>query len=224
MDYATLVADVNTAGSIANWASFGQVQAVAPDIVNEAESFIYRTLRHWKMLHEASGNYVIGNDYIPIPDDYLQVKTLWITGIYQNLMRFRTEEYVKARYCYNGNGTRIQQMPTWYYQNQANFMFDSPSDQTYPYQLVYYQQLLPLSISQTNFLTQTYPRLVRCACMFSAAEYLKDLGQSGGDQSLWEEKASAALEQAQQESDQSTRATQAAADLDEGYVYGGYGP
>ena len=50
MDYTMLVGSRNTPGAIATWVNDSRIHNDVPEIVLEAESWIYRRLRHWKML------------------------------------------------------------------------------------------------------------------------------------------------------------------------------
>ena len=210
MDYVTLTSPKGVTGSIADWANTSKIEAAEPAIVQEAESFIYRRLRHWQMLVEVSGNLTVANaDALTLPTNFLGVKSLYITGINFAKLTLKTDEEVKAAYQYDSSGNRIPQQPEMFYFNATNFQFDSPVDQTYPYGLVYYGQppaLSTLPAPGTNFLTTYYPRLLRCACMAQAMEYMKEAGSAPIDRSYWEQNAIAELEAAQAESDRSRRA------------------
>ena len=211
--WTTLTGASTVDGSIAGWLNHSSITGVADTIVADAEAFIYRDLRHWRMLTSTTGTFTSNaggsptvTDYIAIPADYLEDKVLYVTGIYYQKMERRTMEEVIAAYGYDGSGYRIPQQPMWYFNDQTNLKFDSPPDQAYPYLLYYYQQPQALSASNTtNFLTQFYPRLLRCACCALAAEYMKDAGQGNYDRSYWEQAAMLELSKAQVESDRSFR-------------------
>lgn len=212
LQYSTLVASSATAGSIAAWLNHQAIAAAAPTIVMEAEAWIYRDLRHWRMLTQTSGNFTANSpggatpiDYIPLPADYLEDKTLYITGTQYSKMTRKTLEEVWASYGYDGNGFRIVQQPLIYYNDQTNLKFDSPPDQAYPYTLYYYQQPNSLQVTNTNFLTQFYPRLLRVVCCMMAAEFMKDVGQGTYDRMYWTEISGMELAKAQSESDHTQR-------------------
>ncbi len=214
MDYTQLTGSNTTYGSIANWINSSQLVGAAPEIVLEAESWIYRRLRHWKMLTMPTfGSFTIGQDYITNPSDILEPFLLWTTGNYFQIMPMKTPQEVICNWSYNGDGTRTQQQPLMYWMNQTALSFDSPPDQAYGYALIYFQQPAPLATTITNFLTATYPRLVRCACMTAACEYAKDVGQGNIDRTYWEQAAQDEIDKAQAESDRSKRATVAGAVL-----------
>lgn len=210
--YTTLTGGTSVDGSIAGWLNHAAIANVADTIVADAESWIYRDLRHWRMLTSTTGFMTVNpggqptvTDYIPIPADYLEDKVLFVTGInYQKMVR-KTMEEVIASYGYDGSGFQTVQQPMIYFNDQVNLKFDSPPDQAYPFLLYYYQQPAALAFSGTNFLTIFYPRLLRAACCAMAAEFMKDAGQGTYDRTYWEQAALNELAKAQIESDRSQR-------------------
>lgn len=209
MSYTTLVASKTTNGSIAQWINHADAQNAAPTILEEAESFIYRRLRHWRMVVETTGVMTINQDYILLSvfTRYLEDKNLKFNGlaggsVYSDRIDREAMETVKAAYGYDSSGNRIQQTPTMFYTNGTQMKFDSPPDLAYPYELAYFQQPEALSgTNTTNWLTTYYPRLVRLACMAGAAEFMKDVGQGNYDRTYWEGLAEQEIQVVQAESD-----------------------
>lgn len=220
MDYTTLIADKNTAGSIANWGNSSQLQSVAPTIIDEAQSFVYRRLRHWRMLTEIPLTITAGNDYLDLSSitNYLEDKTLFINGlgsdgnVYNQRIWRKTPEEVKAYYCFDSSGNRVQQIPTCFYNNGLKLKFDSPANIDYPTELMYYAQPAALSaLNNTNWLTIYYPRMLRCALMAGATEFMKDAGMGNYDRTYWDSEAEKEIAMAQIESDGQFRSTQVGA-------------
>lgn len=212
LSYSTLIAAKSTNGSIASWLNHSSVQTSADTIVAEAEAWIYRDLRHWRMLTSTTGTFTANAqspttaiDYIALPADYLEDKVFYVTGTNYQKMTRKTIQEVIASYGYDGSGNRIVQQPMIYFNDQSYLKFDSPPDQAYPYLLYYYQQLASLATTNVNFLTQFYPRLLRCVCCMSAAEFMKDVGQGNYDRSYWTEQSMMELQKAQVESDRAQR-------------------
>lgn len=230
MDYQQLVAAKGVPGSVATWLNDSRIQPDLPEIVLEAESWIYRRLRHWKMLTAPiPGVLTINQDSIPLPADCLEPFQFWLTGIYQQGMTQRTPQEVVANWQFDGQGNRVPQQPLMFYFNQSTIFFDSPPDLAYNYVLQYFQQPQALAVSNTNFLTQTYPRLVRCTCMAAGAEWMKDSGQGQFDRTYWDTLAQDEIEKAQIESDRARRGTVAGPILEGGGIatqfpaYGNFG-
>lgn len=211
-DFVTLTG--TAAGSISDWVNSQAIVNSSPTIVNEAQSDIYRKLRHWQMLTSTNGTMTTSQATMPVPSDYLQEKLFYITGTaFQKMVR-KTPQEVVSNYGYDGSGNRIVQQPQIYFNDQSNLQFDTPPDQPYPFLMYYYQQPLTLSSTNTaNFLTNTYPRLMRAACMIAAAEYMKDAGQGNFDRTYWEQVKELELDKAQQESDTHERSIEVGAIL-----------
>ena len=215
MNYAQLTASKGTPGSIATWINSSTIQNDTPEIVLEVEGWIYRRLRHWKMVSDPyDGQMVIGNDFIPLPGpdggplSFLEPVLLWTTGQYQQIMIQKPMQEVIANWQYTGTGmARVQQQPILYYQAENSLRFDSPADIAYDYNMIYFEQPDSLANTNTNFLTNTYPRLLRCACMAAAAEWMKDSGQGNYDRVYWDQLAQDEIDKAQTESDRARRGT-----------------
>lgn len=209
MDFVTLTSPKGVAGSLADFLNNSTLAPSAPFIVQEAEAMIYRRLRHWQMLTApVTGTLTVGVDSIPMPADCLEPHILSLTGAYQGLLVQKTLHDIMSRWAYDSSGNRLQQQPVVYSFNQSNIVFDSPPDQAYAYALVYYQQPAALSASNpTNFLTATYPRLVRAACLITATEWTKESGTGTFDRTYWMQVFSDELAKAQAESDEARRGT-----------------
>lgn len=201
MDYNQLTASSTTAGSIANWLNNNAISTVGTQIVQEAESWIYRRLRHWQMLTSTSGTLTASSTTVAIPADFLEDKKFRITGTAATDIMRKTIQEVVGAMQYDGSGNRVAQQPQIMFNDKSNFQFDSPTDQAYPFTFWYYQQPLALSATNTsNFLTTTYPRLMRAASCAAAAEYMKDATLSN-----WAQMAQNELDTAQAESDKHER-------------------
>lgn len=210
MNYSQLIAASTSAGSIANWLNHSSLVAVAPNIVEEAESAIYRRLRHFRMLTPVNGTMTTSQSTVTLPTDYLEDKLFFLTGTAFGRVPRKTLDEVIANYSYDGTGVRVKSRPNMFFNDSANINFDTIMDQTYLYTLYYYQQPVALSTSNTtNFLTSTYPRLVRVACMTAAAEFMKDIGVGNYDRMYWAQMTEEEIDKAQRESDRSQHTVEA---------------
>jgi hypothetical protein len=209
LNYTQLTAPKGTPGAIAQWTNNSQIANDVPEILSEAQSWIYRRLRHWRMFSlPLTGTLTVASPVLALPQDCLEPAVLYTTGIYFQEITQKTYQEVIAAWSYDGSGNRVQQQPTIYYFDQTNINFDSPPDQAYSYALLYFQQPPDLSnTNQTNFLTQFYPRLLRLTCMAASCEWLKEIGQGQFDRTYWDTLAEDEIEKAQAESDRAKRAT-----------------
>lgn len=196
-----MVASKSTAGSLKNWLNNDTLDPAT--ILAEAEALIYQTLRHWKMKADETSVMAIGADSIALPTDFIDVREFRITGIYAARLRKGDERTVQDLYQYDGSGVRINQKPEWFYLSGLAAIFDSPPDIAYTCLMSYYARPAALSVSNTtNFLTTDAPRLLRSACMLSAVEFAKEVGQGQYDRTYW-----------QQQFDQQRGALQAMSDV-----------
>lgn len=186
MDYTALVASKSTPGSLKSWVNRDTIDPAT--ILTEAEALIYQTLRHWRMKADDTATMTIGADSIALPDDFIAPRDLRITGIYACRLRKGDERSVQARWQYDSAGVRVNEQPRWYYLSGQAAVFDNPPDQAYPVLLSYWSRPAPLSATNlTNFLTTDNPRLLRVACMLSATEFEKEVGQGQFDRSYWQQ-------------------------------------
>jgi hypothetical protein len=157
-------------------------------VLSEAQDIIFRRLRHWRMKAEAVGDLTVGDDFIVLPDDYIDARDFWLTGFYQTRLLKGDERLTWQRYSYDQNEARTRDIPRWYYISGDKARFDNAPDQPYHYLLAYYGKPAELSASnQSNWLTQIAPRLVRTACMLVATEFEKEVGQGNFDRTYWQE-------------------------------------
>jgi hypothetical protein len=234
MSWNSLTGASNQSGAIANWMSKFSISSgpggVADNILQEACSWIYRRLRHWRMLSVPTPfTMSVGSDVIPFPTGFLEPLALWYLNGSPFWMTQKEPNQVYQRWLFDGSGVRVPQPPMIYSFNGAQLQMDSPSDQAYAGWIVYYQQPPALSSTNpTNFLTDSYQRLLRCACMAGACEWAKDNGQGQFDRTYWDTLAEDEIYKAQAESDRARRGEVNAAVMiggggDSGYpAYGGF--
>jgi len=213
VDWLSLTGTKSTPGSLARWLNNSTLSSGAggdaDTILQEAQDWIYRRLRHWRMLTPPLvGTMTIGADFVTFPADFLEPKIYWITGatagLTQQRMILKTPEDVISKWQYDGNGNRVQQQPSIYYFDQAALRFDSPADQAYPTILIYYQQPAMLAAgNDTNFVTSNCQMLLRRACMRAACEWSKEVASGQYDRTYWEQACEDELTRIQEESDRS---------------------
>lgn len=216
MTWTSLVGASTTAGSIARWVNRRDLDANdAQAILDEAISWISARLRHWQMLSTPqTGTMTAGQDYLTVPTDLQEPNFFMIAGtvsgvFYRQEVVLKLPNDVYRSWAYDGTGTRLQAMPRIYSFNKSRYQFDAQPDLAYPYTYTYYQEIAALSGSNTtNFLTTGYPRLIRCATMMNAVEYIKEAGQGQYDRTYWAQQAANELAQAQTESDNARRGSQ----------------
>lgn len=184
--YTTLVATKTTAGSIANWVNNDSFDATS--VLTMAEAEIWRRLRIFEMLERDTGTFTISQRHIVQPSLFEAPRHLWITGQYRSKLAHKTLDQIELNIPYDSSDNEIDGLPTMFSILGTNLVFDKPPDIAYPYALVSYKSLAPLSGSNlTNILTTKYPRLLINAClMIVFTEFLRDLQQATRHENLFE--------------------------------------
>ena len=174
--YADLVAAKTTDGSIKQWVNNSFIPATT--ILTEAQAWIYQRLRVREMLTSTTGSLALAADTITLPTRYKAPKFLMFTAnstVAKSVPTYRPVDFVVTQFEYDGSGNRTTGRPNLWGADATNLQFEKKADQAYPYYLLYYQSLAALSgSSTTNFLTDSYPRLLRATCSFMGFEFLKD--------------------------------------------------
>jgi len=205
LSYVTMISSKSTAGSIAAWVNDDNVVAQAADMVSDAEQAIYQRLRVREMLTSVTGTITASASTLTLPSDYRQSRFLRITGTDAALVDRKTLEEVQAAKSYDGSGSLSTGKPTIWHAAGTTLYFAVRADKAYPYELWYYRELPALSTATaTNFLTNKYPRLLRCMCLAYANEFKKHESEVV----RWTQLASAEIQAANVESDAELAGTQ----------------
>lgn len=200
MRYDELIGDRQTHGSIRNWINNSSIPSTT--VLTEAQAWIYQRLRVRQMLKTDTGTLTAGtDDSITLPSDFRQPKTLMFTGTATTgkwRPRLYTLEEVLDAFEWDGDGNRTQGAPQRWAVDATKIQFEVVVDKAYPYRLDYYAALEALGpTNTTNFLTDEYPTLLRCACLFKAAEFLR----AERDRAYWANQALREIAEADIESD-----------------------
>lgn len=179
--YSSLVADKNTADSIKSWAVNDSIPSTT--ILLMAEQFIYHDakLRIRQMLGTETGTMTIGEDYITLSNltgTFLgPIITMHYTGVDKDDdgIRQRTIEDIENSFSYDASGTRVNHKPKHLFVDDTRINFDAPPDKAYGWRSRLFLEPAALSDSnETNFLTDSFPRLLLAACLWATADFRKD--------------------------------------------------
>ncbi len=174
--YVDLVGDREQDGSIKNWCNNSSVPSAT--ILIEAQAWIYQKVRCRQMIATATGTLASGADTITLPTRYRQPIFLFFSGtasVGKHIPSHKPLDWVKAKWSYDGAGVRSTGRPQFWATDADNIQFEINADQAYSYDFLHYAALANLdNTTGTNFLTETYPKLLRAACMHFGYEFLKD--------------------------------------------------
>lgn len=177
MTYQSLTGTKGATGSIKTWVNSDSIE---PDVlVGEAEDMIFQALRHWNMISTALGTVTQGATAIDVPERFRQSVSLEMMAPTQVKMVPKAPYEIEALRFYFGTTAAIgTSVPSFYGVKGTKAEFPAASDQVYLYRWVYFADPIPLGTtsagtSSTNFVTSTYPRMMRAACMAQAFEFLR---------------------------------------------------
>ncbi len=197
--YSDLIAARTTAGSIKQWVNNGGIPSET--ILEEAQAWIYEDLRVRQMLGTDVGTATASAVSVALPTRYRQPLLFMFTGdgtVTKSLPAKKTIDFVVGQFTYDGTGVRSTGKPNFWAADASNVVFESMADRNYPYLFLHYATPAALSTAtETNFMTQTYPKLLRSACMTIASEYLKN----EKDRLYWLGIAQAEIERANKDND-----------------------
>lgn len=199
MNYTTLVADKDTAGSIKYAINYSRIDAAG--ILQEAEAWIYARLRVRQMTAADDVAISSGASTATFPTGYLDPVHLAIPG-YVPTVKLIDAERFRNGLGWDTDAALPEGLPTRWADIEQTMHFDVRADQAYTAKLVYFKEPEALSASvETNFLTDRYPTLLRRVCLMFASEARKEYDLM--DRS--EIKALELIEQIKAESDLSYR-------------------
>ena len=164
MNYATLIADKATAGSIRSWINHSLLDVV--QIIEEAEALLAQTLRVREMRASTLLALAAGESTKALPAGFLDPISLRdVTN--QITLRLRAEADLEDLRRYD-NAVLAGGTPGTYAIFDEALQFELQYDAAASLRLVYFKKWTPLSVSNTNFLTDRYPHLLRTACLAQA--------------------------------------------------------
>lgn len=174
MDYASLIADKSTTGSIKRWVNYGDVDS--EQTVAEAMSWINERLRVPAMRTIATGTISTNAETLAFPTNFIE--EIWFGHVQQAAGRIkgRRDHDLETARSYNADdGTLLTGCPYFYSLGGSppTAIFDKKADRAYAYRLVYFARMALDGTTTTNWLTSYEPRVLRCVCVAFANEFLK---------------------------------------------------
>jgi hypothetical protein len=172
MNYTTLVADRETAGSIKYAINYSRIDAEG--ILTEAQAWIYAKLRTPDMRSVASVAIADDASTAAFPTGYLDPLQFGIPG-HISRIRLKDVEWFRSHLGFDEDGTLPEGLPTYWTKYEGLIQLNTRADQAYTAKMAYYKRPTALSAdNETNWLTEKYPTLVRRACMIFSAEARKE--------------------------------------------------
>lgn len=146
-----------------------------PRLIDTTERKVARVLKTLMQRQNVTGNFVVGNALIAKPVRLLEdISWRWLnaTTLESTELTKRTYEYIRCVY----SGVTTSGAPKYYSDYSKEYFYVGPDpDDTYSYQLTYYERPQPLGADvSTNFLTETAPDLMLYGLLLEASPFLDD--------------------------------------------------
>lgn len=176
MDYATLIADKTTKGSIAHAVNYSSGKLAAEWIVEEAESWIYSRLRVREMLAVANGTIAIGASTIDLTSlDVLAPIIIRRYGSQDNGRIFILDpDHFEERTYFDDNNDPVDGTPTTAMHIGDTLYLNAKPETAVKWRMAYFRKPPMLSISGTNFLTKRYSSILMPVLRSYAYREMKD--------------------------------------------------
>jgi len=174
MDYGTLIAGKDTAGSIRSWINYGLIDAEG--VLLDAQSYIFGGLRVREMQAEATVTIAEDDTFVALPERFLDPITLVFKDGNGEIGLITPQALHRLRQ-YEEDGSLSADRPLAYSIFDEKLQFAVKADADYSASYLFYRRpelLGPQTARKTNFLTTRYPALVRSACIAFAADYRDD--------------------------------------------------
>lgn len=208
VNFSTLVADKNTAGSIRRWCNYAPLDA--EQVLAEAQALIYQTLRVREMRSEFDNIAISPGDfYASLPEGFLDL--IFVKDITNNInLRLFPEQNIVKRRAYD-DGALIESVPYRFAIFDEKFQFDCAYEESATINVVGFKRPDDLSIAnETNFLTSRYPHLLRVACLTQAYDFMSNTTKYQSNLTM----LSALIEKTNAENDLSYRGVEFEVEID----------
>ena len=182
---------------LAEFLNRDDLTTIIPTFIELAESQMNRDLRHWKMETRSSGQQDPNDEYMQIPNDWMETIRFHITDNGTRPLDLISRKAMEDKRAgqLNAVGT-----PRYYTHADSQFqLYPTPSDTT-NVELLYYAKIPSLSDSNTdNWLLLEAPDVYLYGALIHSAPYLAEDERVG----VWAQMYSAAVSQLNMKSEQS---------------------
>lgn len=201
MDYTLITGAKSTTGSLKNWVNYDLLPV--DELLIDAQNFIYSRLRVREMRATAAIAVSIGNATAALPARFLDPIFLLDTKLSAPIAMTHEADLLQT-ISRDANGATLNGVPARYAIYNEAINFDCGWDSARTLTMLFYQRPALLSgANLTNFLTDRYPRLLRCALLAFAADYRQD----DANYARWIQQVAEMIAAANAEADLSRRST-----------------
>jgi len=153
--------------SIESWLNRADITATIPDFVLMLESRLNRDLRVRQM--ETTSALSVSTQTTLMPTDFLEARTLYITGNPQRELNYVTPQVFWAKH-----GSTETGKPKYYTIEGSDFIVAPTPDLTYTVNFSYYQKIPALVTNSTNWLLDDSPDIYIYGSLLNAKAFIHD--------------------------------------------------
>jgi hypothetical protein len=162
----------NLQTTIADFLNRDDLTAVIPTFIQLAEAQINREIRHWQMETRVSGQQSAGDQYMQIPNDWLETIRLHLTGSGTSAVTMTSRAAMADIRAKNENVSTV--LPYYYTHADGQFeLYPTPVEDT-DFELLYYQKIPDLATNSTNWLLTDAPDVYLYGALLHSAPYLAE--------------------------------------------------
>lgn len=162
----------NLQTTIADFLNRDDLTAAIPTFIQLGEAQMNRDIRHWQMEARSNGQQSQGDQYMQLPADWLETIRLHLTSQGTNALELASLAAIAdKRAAVDDQAGR----PRFYAHVRGEFeLFPTPDEDT-DFELLYYQKIPALSVSNTtNWLLEYSPDIYLYASLAHSAPYLAE--------------------------------------------------
>jgi hypothetical protein len=157
--------------SIADFLNRDDLTAVIPDFISLAEAQINRDVRHWKMEARSSGQQSSGDEYMQIPNDWVETIRLHLTGTGTSVVNLVSRDSMADK---RAGQEDTAGTPIMYTHADGQFqLYPTPSTDT-DFELLYFQKIPSLISNSDNWLLLEAPDVYLYGALLHSAPYLAE--------------------------------------------------
>lgn len=163
----------NLVTTIGDYLERDDLVASIPIFIRFAEKKISRILKAQLATITVSDVLTSGNQLVTKPERWIETVSFTVlSGTAVSVLKKRTRETIQSMFP----DSTATGLPKYYSEWEQDYFFiGAVPDAAYPFELVIYQEPLPLdSANQTNYLTMVAPDLLLYASLLEATAYLKN--------------------------------------------------
>ena len=185
----------NLQTAIADFLNRDDLTAVIPTFIQMAEAQMNREIRHWKMEARATGEQSAGDQYMPLPSDWLETIRLSMSGSGTSALTLMSRAAIADIRAKNEDISTV--LPYYYCHADSQFeLYPTPVEDT-DFELLYYQKIPDLATNSTNWLLTEAPDVYLYGALLHSAPYLAEDARVG----VWAQMYSAAVQNVNSASD-----------------------